>query len=71
VPILATLVMERPSPAAAYASVATGIAALFVVSWLTGGKGYGWASPVFIASLVSGAGFAVASLGNAGRARGI
>lgn len=71
VPILATLLMERPSPAAAYASVATGIVALFVVSWLTGGKGYGWASPVFIASLVSGAGFAAATLGNAVRARGI
>ncbi len=65
VPILATLLMERPSTAAAYASVIAGIAALFAVTWLTGGRGYGWAAPVFIALLVSGAAFGLASLGKA------
>ena len=66
-PILATLLLRRPSTVAAYASIATGIVTLFAVTWLTAGNGYGWASPVFIALLVSAAAFAVASLGNAGR----
>ncbi len=66
VPILATLVLARPSTAAAYASVTAGIAALFAVSWLTAGRGYGWATPVFIALLVSAAAFAIVSPRNAG-----
>ena len=57
VPILATLVLKRPSAKAAYASVVGGILALFLVAWLTGGNGYGWASPVFVALLVSVAAF--------------
>ena len=61
VPILATLLMKRPSTAAAYASVIAGIATLFTVSWLTDGRGYGWVTPVLIALLVSGSAFAVAS----------
>ena len=71
VPILATLLMAKPSVAAAYASVVAGIAALFIVGWLTGGRGYGWATPVFISLLVSAAAFGLASLGNAGRPRRI
>ena len=71
VPILATLLMARPETRAAYASVITGLAALFVVSWLTDGRGYGWATPVFVALLVSAAGFALATLGNAARPRRI
>jgi SSS family solute:Na+ symporter len=67
VPILATLLMKRPPVSAAYASVIAGIAALFAVSWMTGGRGYGWAQPVFVASLVSAAAFGLASLGLAGR----
>ncbi|HEX6324686.1 MAG TPA: sodium:solute symporter family protein [Vicinamibacterales bacterium] len=67
VPILATLLIARPSTKAAYASVIAGIAALFGVAWLTGGRGYGWASPVFVALLVSAAAFGLASLGPAGR----
>lgn len=61
VPILATLVMRRPPVVAAYVSVVAGIAGLFVVSWLTGGRGYGWAQPVFVASLVSAAAFVAAA----------
>lgn len=66
-PILGSLLMARPSTTAAYASVVTGIATLFAVAWLTAGLGYGWASPVFIALLVSGAAFLAAQLtaGNA------
>ena len=62
VPILATLLMKRPSTLAAYASVVAGIATLFVVGWMTGGRGYGWATPVFIALLVSAAAFGLATL---------
>ena len=67
VPILATLVLKSPSAPAAYASVVAGILALFFVAWLTGGSGYGWASPVFIALLVSVSAFGLGSLGNAAR----
>ena len=61
VPILATLVLKAPTVAAAYTSVIAGITALFLVAWMTGGAGYGWASPVFIALLVSGAAFGLAT----------
>lgn len=61
VPILATLVMARPSPRAAYASVVAGITALAVLSLMTAGRGYGWATPVFLASLVSGVVFVIVS----------
>lgn len=71
VPILATLLMDRPSIAAAYASVVAGIATLFLVAWATSGRGYGWANPAFIALLVSAAAFGLASLGNAGQSRRI
>lgn len=62
VPILATLVMKRPSTPAAYASVVAGIATLFAVSWMTGGRGYGWVTPVLIALIVSSAAFIAATL---------
>lgn len=62
VPILATLLMARPSTRGAYASVVAGIATLFAVSWMTGGRGYGWVTPVLIALLVSSAAFAAATL---------
>jgi Na+/pantothenate symporter len=71
VPILATLLMARPSARAAYASVAAGIASLFLVAWHTGGQGYGLASPVFVALLVSVTAFGIVSLGNTGRSRRI
>ena len=71
VPILATLVMRAPSTLAAYASIGAGISTLFGVTWLTGGRGYGWATPVFISLLVSATAFAIASLGNARAARRI
>ena len=61
VPILATLLMARPSTIGAYMSVGVGITTLFAAGWLTGGKGYGWATPVFIALLVSAVAFAVTS----------
>ena len=67
VPILATLLLRRPSTEAAYASVAAGIAALLYVSWLTDRVGYGWATPVFIALLVSGAAFGLATLARPSR----
>jgi hypothetical protein len=54
--------MTRPPVPAAYASVIAGITALFAVSWHTGGRGYGWAQPILIASLVSGAAFALTGL---------
>lgn len=58
VPILATLLMRTPSTRGAYASVVSGIATLLVVSWLTGGRGYGWVTPVLIALVISAAAFA-------------
>lgn len=70
-PILGSLLMARPSRTAAYASVVAGIAALFAVAWITNGNGYGWATPVFLALLISAAAFGVASLGNGTRARRI
>jgi SSS family solute:Na+ symporter len=60
-PILATLLMKHPPVSAAYASVVAGIAALFLFSWVTGGRGYGWAPPVFLACLTSAAAFAAAA----------
>ncbi|MEX2273545.1 MAG: sodium:solute symporter family protein [Vicinamibacterales bacterium] len=69
VPILGTLLMKQPPVSAAYASVIAGIVALFVVSWLTGGRGFGWAQPVFVASLVSAAAFGAAALVWRGPAR--
>lgn len=60
VPVLAAIVFERPSPRAALASVVAGITALAVLSMATGGLGYGWATPVFLASLVSIGTFAAA-----------
>ena len=68
VPILATLLMKKPSTPAAYASVITGIATLFAVSWLTGGRGYGWVTPVLIALLVSAAAFGTVALVKTSRA---
>ena len=62
IPVLATLLMTRPPVSAAYASVVAGIVALFAVSLHTGGRGYGWAQPIFVASLVSAAAFALTGL---------
>jgi SSS family solute:Na+ symporter len=59
VPMLATLVMRTPSTSAAYASVIAGILTLVTVSWLTGGRGYGWTTPVLISLVVSSVCFAV------------
>ena len=50
--------------------IAAGLSTL-AFAWFSGWKGYGWATPVFIALLVSAAAFALASLGNAGRSRSI
>jgi solute:Na+ symporter, SSS family len=65
VPILATLLFREPSSRAAYASIATGISSLLLIQWMTEGRGYGWATPVFLALLISAAAFGLASLGNA------
>jgi SSS family solute:Na+ symporter len=62
IPVLATLLMTRPPVPAAYASVIAGITALFAVSVQTGGRGYGWAQPILVASLVSAAAFALVAL---------
>lgn len=62
VPILATLLMAKPSTRGAYASVVTGIVTLFAVSWMTGGRGYEWVTPVLIALLVSSAAFVAATM---------
>lgn len=62
VPILATLLLPRPSARAAFASVVAGILALAGISLLTDGRGYGWATPVFLAELVSVAAFAAVEL---------
>jgi hypothetical protein len=67
VPILATLILKRPTVPAAYASVVAGNAALFVVAWLTGGHGYGWAPPVSLALLVSAASFGLATVARPAR----
>jgi SSS family solute:Na+ symporter len=67
VPILATLILKRPTVPAAYASVVAGNAALFVVAWLTGGHGYGWAPPVSLALLVSAASFGLATVARRAR----
>jgi len=66
VPILGALMLQRPSPLAAYVGIATGLAVIGV-AWYTGWKGYGWATHVFIALLVSAAAFGLVSLGNARR----
>ena len=63
-PILATLLLRQPSSRAAYASISSGIGSLLLIHWLTGGRGYGWATPVFLALLVSAVAFALGSLGN-------
>src|SRR5687767_8266303 len=61
VPILGALVLKRPSTAAAYSGIATGLATL-AVAWFTGWKGLGWATPVFVALLISSAAFAIATI---------
>jgi SSS family solute:Na+ symporter len=69
VPILATLLLPRPSARAAFASVVAGILALAGISLLTNGRGYGWATPVFLAELISIGVFAAVELSR-GRDRG-
>jgi Na+/proline symporter len=61
VPILGALVLKHPSTAAAYSGIVTGLATL-AFAWFTGWKGVGFATPVFIALLISSAAFAVATL---------
>lgn len=68
VPILATLVLDRPPVPAAYASVVSGIVTLFATSWATDGLGFGWATPVFVALLVSVAAFGATVAMNGRRA---
>ena len=66
VPILGALILKRPSPVAAYVGIAGGLSVL-AAAWFTGWKGYGWATPVFIALLASATAFGLASAGNAAR----
>ncbi|MDQ3070002.1 MAG: sodium:solute symporter family protein, partial [Acidobacteriota bacterium] len=61
VPILGALLLERPSTAGAYAGICAGLTVL-AVAWFRSWTGYGWATPVFVALLVSCAAFAAGSL---------
>jgi solute:Na+ symporter, SSS family len=62
VPVVGALLARRVGPLHGLAAVAAGVSALFVVTGLTGGAGYGVVTPVLAGILAGGAAFVLAGL---------
>lgn len=70
VPVIAGLYTGRAGPAEAFASFGGGIGVMLAVRFLTGGAGFGVASPSLLGLAASGLGFALVFVVRARRVRG-